>query len=147
MTLTLAQARTIIDTALAQPRGDNAPALAVVVLDAGAHPVAFAREDGASLFRFDIARAKATGALGMGADTRVIAGRAANNPAFFQSVVAVTGGQLALSPGGVLIRELEGPMAGQVIGAVGISGDTGDCDEACAIAGILAAGLTYGDVK
>ncbi|WP_188063702.1 GlcG/HbpS family heme-binding protein [Sphingobium sp. KCTC 72723] len=143
MTLTLAQARTIIDTALAQPRGDNAPALAVVVLDAGAHPVAFAREDGASLFRFDIAKAKATGALGMGADTRVIAGRAANNPAFFQSVVAVTGGQLALSPGGVLIRDLEGT----VIGAVGISGDTGDCDEACAIAGILAAGLTHGDAK
>ncbi|MDT7532780.1 heme-binding protein [Sphingobium sp. SA2] len=143
LTLTLAQARTIIDTALAQLRGDNAPALAVVVLDAGAHPVAFAREDGASLFRFDIARAKATGALGMGADTRVIAGRAANNPAFFQSVVAVTGGQLALSPGGVLIRELEGA----VIGAVGISGDTGDCDEACAIAGILAAGLTHGDAK
>ncbi len=143
MTLTLAQARTIIDTALAQPRGDNAPALAVVVLDAGAHPVAFAREDGASLFRFDIAKAKATGALGMGADTRVIAGRAANNPVFFQSVVAVTGGQLALSPGGVLIRDLEGT----VIGAVGISGDTGDCDEACAIAGILAAGLTHGDAK
>ncbi|MES2157283.1 MAG: heme-binding protein [Pseudomonadota bacterium] len=143
MTLTLAQARTIIDTALAQPRGDNAPALAVVVLDAGAHPVAFAREDGASLFRFDIAKAKATGALGMGADTRVIAGRAANNPAFFQSVVAVTGGQLTLSPGGVLIRDLEGT----VIGAVGISGDTGDCDEACAIAGILAAGLTHGDAK
>ena len=143
MTLSLVQARTIIDTALAQPRGDNAPALAVVVLDAGAHPVAFAREDGASLFRFDIAKAKATGALGMGADSRVIAGRAANNPAFFQSVVAVTGGQLALSPGGVLIRDLEGA----VIGAVGISGDTGDCDEACAIAGILAAGLTHGDAK
>ena len=143
MTLSLVQARTIIDTALAQPRGDNAPALAVVVLDAGAHPVAFAREDGASLFRFDIAKAKATGALGMGADTRVIAGRAANNPAFFQSVVAVTGGQLALSPGGVLIRDLEGA----VIGAVGISGDTGDCDEACAIAGTLAAGLTHGDAK
>lgn len=143
MTPTLAQARTIIDTALAQPRGDNAPALAVVVLDAGAHPVAFVRQDGASLFRFDIARAKATGALGMGADTRVIAGRAANNPAFFQSVVAVTGGQLALSPGGVLIRDLEGA----VIGAVGISGDTGDCDEVCAIAGILAAGLTHGDAQ
>ena len=143
MTLTLVQARTIIDTALAQPRGDNAPALAVVVLDAGAHPLAFARQDGASLFRFDIAKAKATGALGMGADTRVIAGRAANNPTFFQSVVAVTGGQLALSSGGVLIRELEGA----VIGAVGISGDTGDCDEACAIAGILAAGLTHGDAK
>lgn len=141
MTLTLAQARTIVDAALAQGRGVGAQPLAVVVLDAGAHPVAFAREDGASLFRFDIARAKATGALGMGADTRVIAGRAANNPAFFQSVVAVTGGQLALSPGGVLIRD----ASGAVTGAVGISGDTGDCDEACALAGILAAGLTHGD--
>jgi uncharacterized protein GlcG (DUF336 family) len=142
MSLTLAQARVIIDTALAKGRADAAQPLAVVVLDAGAHPVACAREDGASLFRFDIAKAKASGALGMGADTRVIAGRAASNPVFFQSVVAVTGGQLALSPGGVLIREMEGA----VIGAVGISGDTGDCDEACAIAGILAAGLSHGDV-
>lgn len=140
MTLSLDQARRIIDAALAHGRAQGAQPLAVVLLDAGAHPVAFAREDGASLFRFDIAKAKASGALGMGADTRVIATRAAANPGFFQSVVAVTGGQLALSPGGVLIRELEGT----VIGAVGISGDTGDCDEACAIAGILAAGLSHG---
>lgn len=138
--LTLDHARTIIDTALAKARTEGVQKLAVVVLDAGGHPVAFAREDGASLFRFDIARAKAMGALGMGADTRVIAGRAANNPAFFQSVVAVTGGQLALSPGGVLIRF----SGGTVMGAVGISGDTADVDEACAIAGIKAAGLGYG---
>ncbi|MEC3911834.1 heme-binding protein [Sphingobium sp. CR2-8] len=140
MTLILAQARAIIDAALDKGRADAAQPLAVVVLDAGAHPVAFAREDGASLFRFDIAKAKATGALGMGADTRVIAARAANNPIFFQSVAAATG-QLALSPGGVLIRDVEGT----VIGAVGISGDTGDCDEACAIVGIFAAGLSHGD--
>lgn len=140
MILTLAQARAIVDAALTHARARNALPLAVVVLDAGAHPVAFAREDGASLFRFDIARAKASGALGMGADTRVIATRAASNPAFFQSVVSVTGGQLALSPGGVLIRDLEG----MVMGAVGTSGDTGDMDEACAIAGIIAAGLSHG---
>ncbi len=140
MTLSLDHARRIIDAALAHGRAQGAHPLAVVLLDAGAHPVAFVREDGASLFRFDIAKAKATGALGMGADTRVIATRAAANPGFFQSVVAVTGGQLALSPGGVLIRDLEGA----VMGAVGISGDTGDCDEACGIAGILAAGLTHG---
>lgn len=138
--MTLDHARRIIDAALAHGRAQGAQPLAVVVLDAGAHPVATVREDGASLFRFDIAKAKATGALGMGADTRVIATRAAANPGFFQSVVAVTGGQLALSPGGVLIRDLEGA----VMGAVGISGDTGDCDEACGIAGILAAGLTHG---
>ena len=143
MSLTLAQARAIIDAALDKARADGAQPLAVVVLDAGAHPVATVREDGASLFRFDIAKAKASGALGMGADTRVLAARAASNPVFFQSVVAATGGRLALSPGGVLIRD----VAGAVIGAVGISGDTGDCDEACAIAGILAAGLFHGDVK
>ncbi|MBA4090479.1 MAG: GlcG protein [Sphingobium sp.] len=143
MSLTLAQARTIIDTALDKARADGAQPLALVVLDAGAHPVATVREDGASLFRFDIAKAKATGALGMGADTRLLAVRAAANPLFFQSVVAATGGRLALSPGGVLIRDVEGT----VIGAVGISGDTGDCDEACAIAGVLAAGLSHGDVQ
>lgn len=143
MTLTLAQARTILDAALAHARAQQARPLAIIILDAGAHPIAFAREDGASLFRFDIARAKASGALGLGADTRIIATRAASNPTFFQSVVAVTGGQLALSPGGVIIRDLEGRM----IGAVGTSGDTGDMDEACAIAGIAAAGLTHGDAK
>lgn len=141
MSLTLHQARTIIDAALAKGRADGAQPLAVVILDAGAHPVATVREDGASLFRFDIAKAKASGALGMGADTRVLAARAASNPVFFQSVVAATGGRLALSPGGVLIRDVEGA----VIGAVGISGDTGDCDEACAIAGIRAAALSHGD--
>lgn len=141
MSLTLVQARTIIDAALAKGRTDGAQPLAVVALDAGAHPVAMVREDGASLFRFDIAKAKATGALGMGADTRILAARAASNPVFFQSVVAATGGRLALSPGGVLIRDVEGT----VMGAVGISGDTGECDEACAIAGILAAGLFHGD--
>lgn len=141
MSLTLHQARTIIDAALAKGRSDGAQPLAVVVLDAGAHPVATVREDGASLFRFDIAKAKAAGALGMGADTRILAARAASNPVFFQSVVAATGGRLALSPGGVLIRDVEGT----VIGAVGISGDTGECDEACAIAGILAAALFHGD--
>lgn len=141
MTLSLEQARAIIDAAFSKGRSEDAQPLAVVVLDAGAHPVACMREDGASLFRFDIAKAKASGALGMGTDTRALATRAAANPIFFQSVAAVTG-QVALSPGGVLIRD----DSGQVVGAVGISGDTGDCDEACAIAGIRAAGLFHGDI-
>jgi uncharacterized protein GlcG (DUF336 family) len=140
VSLPLATARIILDAALAQARADSAQPIAISVLDAGAHPVAMLREDGASLFRFDIAKAKATGALGMGADTRVLATRAAANPVFFQSVAAATG-RLALSPGGVLIRDVEGT----VMGAVGISGDTGERDEACAIAGILAAGLFHGD--
>lgn len=136
MSLTLAKAQTIVATALAEARARNAKPLAVIVLDTGGHPVAFAREDGASLFRHDIARAKAMGALGMGDDTRVLAERAKGNPAFFQSVSVAVGGNIAFSPGGVLIRD-----GGAILGAVGISGDTGDCDELCALAGLNAAGF------
>jgi uncharacterized protein GlcG (DUF336 family) len=136
MSLTLAAAQIIVSAALEEARTRGVKPLAVIVLDAGGHPVAFAREDGASLFRHDIARAKAMGALGMGDDTRVLAERAKGNPAFFQSVSVAVGGNIAFSPGGVLIRQ-----AGAIIGAVGISGDTGDCDELCAFAGLKAAGF------
>ncbi|WP_010542907.1 GlcG/HbpS family heme-binding protein [Sphingomonas elodea] len=128
----LARARAILDGALAFARAEGLQPLAVVVLDAGGHPVATAREDGASLFRHDIARAKAMGALGMGADTRVLAERAQGNPVFFGSVAAAVGGDIAFSPGGVLVRDAQG----SILGAVGISGDTGDRDEAAALAGI-----------
>ncbi|MDO6414151.1 heme-binding protein [Sphingomonas sp. BIUV-7] len=138
MILNLAAAHIILTAALADAREREAKPLGIIVLDAGGHPLAFAREDGASLFRFDIARAKAMGALGMGADTREIAVRAAGNPAFFTSVAIATGGQLALSPGGVLLRD----EAGAIIGAIGVSGDTPDQDEACAMAGIAA--LSHG---
>lgn len=134
--LTIQQARAIIAAAFSEARSRSVKPLAVMVLDAGGHPVAFEREDGASLFRHDIARAKALGALGMGDDTRVLAQRAKDNPVFFQSVSAVVGGNIAFSPGGVLIFS-----GGEVIGAVGISGDTGDCDEDCALAGLAASGL------
>jgi uncharacterized protein GlcG (DUF336 family) len=133
----LEQANIIMSEALAYGRSQNLKSLAVIVLDAGGHAIGFVREDGASFFRHDIARAKAVGALGMGDDTRVLADRANTNPAFFQSVTAVVGGNIAFSPGGVLVRNADG----FVIGAVGISGDTGDMDEACAFAGIKAAGL------
>jgi uncharacterized protein GlcG (DUF336 family) len=142
LSLNLSAAQTIVAAALADARARGAKPLAVIVLDAGGHPVAFAREDGATMFRHDIARAKAVGALGMGDDTRVIAERAKGNPAFFQSVTAVVGGNIAFSPGGVLIRD-----GGSVIGAVGISGDTGDCDEECALAGLRAAGFNLENAK
>lgn len=136
----LDQAQTIVRQALAHARAQNLKPLAVIVMDSGGHAVAFACEDGASFFRHDIARAKAIGALGMGDDTRVLAERAKANQAFFQSVTAVVGGNIAFSPGGVLVRD----AADIVVGAVGISGDTGDMDEACALAGIAAAGLNGG---
>ncbi len=137
MTLSLASAQAIITGTLAEARACSAKPLAVVVLDAGAHPVAFAREDGASLYRFEIAQAKAQGAVGMDSDTEILAQRAKGNPTFFQSVSAVVGGRIAFSPGGLVIRDDEGVL----IGAVGVSGDTGECDAQCARAGLRAAGL------
>lgn len=131
--LTLATAQTIVAGAVADARANNLKPLAVIVLDAGGHPVAFAREDGASFARLDIARAKASGALGMDADTSVLTERAKGNPIFYQSVSVALKGQIAFSPGGVLIR-----ADGAVIGAVGISGDTGEHDEVAARAGIAA---------
>jgi uncharacterized protein GlcG (DUF336 family) len=137
--MTLAQARRALDAVLAEAGARGAKPIGAIVLDAGGHPVAFARADGASLFRFDIARAKAMGALGMGADTREVAERAQTNPAFFTSVVVATGGALALSAGGVLARD----ALDVIVGAIGVSGDTPDVDEACALAGVSA--LSDGD--
>jgi 3-hydroxyisobutyrate dehydrogenase len=137
MSVTLAQASTIVDTALKKGRDTNCAPLTVAVLDAGGHLVAFKREDKSGLLRFDIAFGKAWGALGMGFGSRTLAARAAKTPQFFTMLAAASEGRMVTNPGGVLIRT----PAGDIIGAVGISGDTSDKDEACAIAGIEAAGL------
>lgn len=137
MTVTLAQASTIVDTALKKGRETKSAPLTVAVLDPGGHLVAFKREDKSGILRFDIAYGKAWGALGMGFGSRALFDRAAKNPGFFTALAAASGGRLVPNPGGVLIRN----AAGDVIGAVGISGDTSDRDEMCAIAGIEAAGL------
>ncbi|HTP82528.1 MAG TPA: heme-binding protein [Alphaproteobacteria bacterium] len=136
-TVTLAQASTIVDVALKKGRETNSAPLTVAVLDPGGHLVAFKREDKSGILRFDIAFGKAWGALGMGFGSRALFGRAAQNPGFFTALAAASGGRLVPNPGGVLIRD----AAGDVIGCVGISGDTSDRDELCAIAGIEAAGL------
>ena len=135
--LTLAQASTIVDVALKKGRDTNCAPLSVVVLDAGGHLVAFKREDRSGILRFDIAFGKAWGALGMGFGSRTLAERAAATPQFFTMLAAASGGRMVTNPGGVLIKD----GGGDIIGAVGISGDTADKDEACAIAGIAAAGL------
>lgn len=136
MTLSLATAQAILAQTLTDARARALKPLAVIVLDGGGHPIAFAREDGASFARLDIARAKAAGALAMEADTSVLTERANGNPVFFQSVSVALKGAIAFSPGGVLVRQ-----AGRIVGAVGISGDTGEKDELAARAGIAAAGL------
>lgn len=133
----LAQAATIVDIALRKGRELECAPLTVAVLDSGGHLVAFKREDKSGLLRFDIAFGKAWGALGMGFGSRALAARAAKVPAFFTALAVVSAGRMIPVPGGVLIRN----AAGDIVGAVGISGDTSDRDEMCAVAGIEAAGL------
>jgi uncharacterized protein GlcG (DUF336 family) len=137
MSLTLAQASTILDVALQKARDSKLAPLTVAVLDAGGHLVAFKREDRSGILRFDIAFGKAWGALGMGFGSRTLAGRAAKTPQFFTMLAAASGGRMVTNPGGVLIRDRDN----NIIGACGISGDTSDKDEMCAVAGIEAAGL------
>jgi uncharacterized protein GlcG (DUF336 family) len=137
MSVTLAQASTIVDTALKKARETNCAPLTVAVLDAGGHLVAFKREDRSGILRFDIAYGKAWGALGMGFGSREFVERAAKNPIFTTALTTIAQGRLVPVPGGVLIKD----AAGSVLGAVGISGDVSDKDEACAVAGIEAAGL------
>ena len=137
-TLTLEQASTIVDVALKKGRETNCAPLTVAVLDAGGHLVAFKREDRSGILRFDIAFGKAWGALGMGFASRTLDERADRHPGFFQMVATASQGRFIAAPGGVLIRD----GGGDIIGAVGISGDSSDKDEACAVAGIAATRLT-----
>jgi len=136
MTLTLGHARTIIRGILTEAASRNLKPLSVCVIDAGGHPIAFERSDGASPMRFAIAHGKAHGAVMMGLGSRALSGRAKTEPHFIQSMNTLAGGALVPVPGGVLIRK-----DGTVIGAVGVTGDSSDNDEACAIAGIEAVGL------
>jgi uncharacterized protein GlcG (DUF336 family) len=62
--------------------------------------------------------------------------RAEQQPFFIAAATAATGGSLVPVPGGVLIKD-----GAALVGAIGISGDTSDNDEAAALAGIAAAGL------
>jgi uncharacterized protein GlcG (DUF336 family) len=140
MSLTLKQATTIVEAALRKGRETGCAPLAVAVLDAGGHLKAFAREDGAGIVRPQIAVGKAWGALGMGFGSRTLARRVAEQPqqqAFFGALNAMSEGRVVPAAGGVLVRD----GGGAVLGAVGISGDVSDKDEACALAGIAAAGL------
>ena len=138
MELGIETARRIIAVAQETGRARGMKPLSVVVLDAGGHPVAFERADGASPGRFEIARGKAYGAVMLGMGGRAQAERAAAGPAFMAAVNGAFGGQLIPVTGGVLVRD----AAGRVIGAVGVTGDTSDNDAEAALAGIAAVGLS-----
>jgi glc operon protein GlcG len=136
--LPLAAAALMVDEAIAARKREGLLPLAVAVLDAGGNLVAFKREDGSGVLRFDIAVGKAAAALGMGMSSRLIRDRMAARPAFQNALAAAAGGRFIPVPGGVLILD----AAGAAIGAVGISGDASDKDEYCAIAAVRAAGYT-----
>ena len=135
-TLTLEQATAIATRAIAAGRRERMLPLAVVV-DAGGQIVTVQRDDGCGTLRVRIAQGKARGALGMGIPSRTIRDRLQNRPAFQSAVATASQGQFIPVPGGVLILDGEG----RAIGAVGISGDTSDRDEYCAIEAIKGAGL------
>lgn len=135
--LKLEQAEQIIKAARAKGRALNLAPLTVVVLDAGGHVVASAREDHSGIARIEIATGKAWGALGVGIGSRALFDRwNAGGQGFLTGFAAATQGRMVPVPGGVLVLGADG-----VIGAVGISGDNSDNDEICAIAGIEAVGL------
>ncbi|MGI3187094.1 GlcG/HbpS family heme-binding protein [Nioella aestuarii] len=137
VSLPLEKANTIIAEALRRGREEDMLPLTVVVLDAGGKIVAMQCEDGSGIMRFNVAFGKAWGALGMGISSRLIRDRLSKRPVFQTALAAAAEGRLIPVPGGVLVRDAEGVT----IGAVGISGDTSEKDEYCAIKGVHAADL------
>ncbi|MBR9856922.1 MAG: heme-binding protein [Gammaproteobacteria bacterium] len=136
-TVTLEQALTITRGALQHALEVSAAPLTVAVLDSAGRLVSLQRQDGSSLLRPDIATGKAWGAVALGRSSRGLAEVAAARPAFMASVNVMAGGNIIPAAGGVLIRDAQN----QILGAVGISGDQPDVDEACAIAGVKMAEL------
>jgi uncharacterized protein GlcG (DUF336 family) len=136
--ISLAQANAIIEVAHAKAAALGLKPLTVAVLDAGGHLKALARQDDTSTLRPEVAQGKARGAISLGIGSRAIFKRAQEQPFFIQSINGLAGGSLVPVPGGVLVRD----AAGTIVGAVGVTGDTSDNDETCAIAGIEAAGFT-----
>jgi uncharacterized protein GlcG (DUF336 family) len=136
--LTLVLANKIVEEALRTGRQNGYQPLTVAVLDAGGHTVSLQRDDNSGILRVEIATGKAYGALGMGISTRKIGDNNPDRPAFLASVAAASGGRFVPVAGGVLVHNSNG----NIIGAVGVSGDNSDNDETAAIAGIEAAGFS-----
>jgi uncharacterized protein GlcG (DUF336 family) len=135
--LSLSQANQIIEAALAKGVELNLNPLTIAVLDAGGHLKAFARQDDSSIMRPQIAQGKAYGALAVGFGTRWLNAAAQERPHFVQALNGASGGTIVPVPGGVLIQDENG----KTLGAVGVTGDSSDNDEAAALAGIDVVGL------
>jgi uncharacterized protein GlcG (DUF336 family) len=135
--ISLDEANKIISGTFASAKRRKAYALAAIVLDAGGRVKAFQKQDGASLLRFEIAYGKAFGALGLNRSSRQVLQKAREKPLFMQSLVELSDGPLFLEAGGQLIRDPDG----EVVGALGVTGDVNEVDDLCAIDGIHAAGF------
>ena len=135
--LTLAQAEAAIDAALRKAREMGLKPLTVAALDAGGHLIALKRQDGASNLRPQLAIGKAAGALALGVSSRAIGEMAAERPTFIAALGPLASQGLVPAAGGVIVVDCDG----HVIGAVGATGDTSDNDEACVLAGLVAANL------
>src|SRR5579862_2030151 len=131
-TLTLADAMALIDHVLATARAEHLKPLAVAVVNTGGQLIAFKREDQSSLLRSDIAIGKAWAVLATGLGARELLRRMTANPHFYNALAANASGKMIPGIGGVLVRDAQG----ESVGAVGVSGDTADNDERCAVAGI-----------
>ncbi len=138
--ITLTQANRIIEAALSTARAKQYRPMAVVVLDESGNVRALQREDGASMFRVDIATGKAWAAVAMGTSSRALSESAKDNPNFYGALAASSHGKFLPQSGAVLIKNAEG----QVLGAAGASGGSGDEDELICMAGIEAVGLRHG---
>ena len=137
MSITLTRANRIISKAFAHASEQGFKPLAVVVLDAGGNMKAFQVQDGCSNNRFEVARGKAKGSLAVGTGSRWLNAQAETRPHFLAGLSSVIEGGVVPVPGGVIARD----KSGKILAAVGISGDTSDADEACAVAGIQSVNL------
>ena len=135
--VTMAQADLIMNAVIARGAELNCRPISVIVVEPGCKVKGFRKEDGASMIRFEMAYGKAYAALSLGRSSSLVHQRAEERPIFMRYLIAASDEQLFAEAGGLLIRDAEG----EVIGAVGVTGDTGERDEELAAHGIHAAGL------
>jgi uncharacterized protein GlcG (DUF336 family) len=135
--ITLAQANRILDAIIKRGAELNCRPISAVVVEPGCVVKAFQKEDGASMIRFEMAYGKAYAALAMGRSSKLVKVRADEKPIFMRYLLSASGDQIFPEGGGLQIRD----AAGEVIGAVGVTGDTEDRDEELAAHGIRAIGL------
>ena len=135
--LTLAIAKSITEAAFEHAQKSGMNPLTIAVLDAGGHLVCLQRSDNSSVLRPQIAISKAATALALGSSSRKVGDLAAERPAFFEALGQMSQHVLTPVAGGVIMEDSEG----HAIGTIGVTGDTSDNDEECAIVGIRSAGL------